>query len=313
MIIKSLKFIFFFLILIYPVNAFSIGTVPGVHYLGELNPGDTKYVKFYLITNAKGDVLTTLSYFPAHIDLYYPGKLSYISAYETSQEDISDWIKFQQNPILVSPRKSFIIYLANGGTAKVNAEVVYKLTIPPDAEPGYHIGSVSLGPKVISGGTGTGVATIGLTRYIFIFKVKGKAERKGQIENIYADRVSKNKARIDVLFKNTGKNTISVWVDKLNIYDEYGNLTSTLRSGIVYVAPGETKIIPVYWSGSDVKSGFYKAEAKVNYITGFASKEATIEIPDIISVPKKVPKFEIPWWLILLLVLIIILIIYWKS
>jgi len=313
MITKTFKFILFYLLLVYPVSAFSIGTVPGVHYLGEFNPGDTKYVKFYLITNAKGDVLTTLSYFPAHIDLYYPGKLSYISAYETSQEDISDWIKFQQNPVLVSPRKSFVVTLENGDVAKVNAEVVYKLTIPMDAEPGYHIGSISLSPKVVGGGIGTGVATIGLTRYIFIFKVRGKAERKGQIENIYADRVDKNKARIDVLFKNTGKNTISVWVDKLNLYDEYGNLTDTLHSGIVYVAPGETKIISLYWVGDEVKSGIYKAEAKVNYITGFVSKEATIEIPDIVSVPQKVPKFEIPWWLILLVILIIVLIIYWKS
>jgi len=313
MITKTLKFVLFFLVLVSPVSAFSIGTVPGVHYLGEFSPGDTKYVKFYLMTNAKGDVLTTLSYFPAHIDLYYPGKLSYISAYETSQEDISDWIKFQQNPVLVSPRKSFVITLENGGIAKVNTEVVYKLVIPKDAEPGYHIGSISLSPKVISGGTGTGVSTIGLTRYIFIFKVRGEAKRKGRVENIYADRVSKNKARIDVLFKNTGKNTISVKVDKLNIYNEYGNLTDTLHSGIVYVAPGETKIIPVYWSGNKVKSGFYKAEAKVNYITGFASKEATIEIPDIISVSQEAPKFETPWWLILLVILIIILIIYWKS
>ena len=312
---KSLIFFILALMLLTgPVSAFSIGAAPGVHYLGEFNPGDKQYVKFYLLTNANGDVLTTLSFLNPHIDLYYPDKLRYISAYQTSQEDISDWIVFQQNPVLVSPRKSFVVTLEGGELVKANAEVVYKLNIPKDAEPGYHIGSIALSPKVIGGGGKTGVSMIGLTRYIFIFKIRGEAERSGEVKNIYADRVGKNKARIDVIFKNTGEDTMSVQIDNLKIYDEYGNLTTVLKSGLEYVAPGEVKILPVYWNGADVNTGFYKTEAKINYLTGYATKTTTIEIPDIISVPRKTPSTpEFPWWVVLLIILLVILIIYWKS
>lgn len=312
---KSLMFFVLTLILLaYPVNAFSIGAAPGVHYLGEFDPGDKEYIKFYLLTNANGDILTTLSFLNPHLEMYYPDKLRYVSAHQTSQEDISDWVVFQQNPVLVSPRKSQVVTLKSGELVKANAEVVYKLSIPGDAEPGYHVGSVALAPKIIGGGGKTGVSMIGLTRYLFIFKVAGEAERSGEVKNIYASRVGEDRARIDVIFKNTGEDTMSVWIDNLNIYDEYGNLTKVLKSGLEYVAPGEVKILPVYWNGIDIDSGFYKTEVKINYITGYATKTTTIEIPDIISVPREIPKdSEFPWWLVLLAMLLVILIIYWKS
>ncbi|MBN2094423.1 MAG: hypothetical protein JW727_00090 [Candidatus Aenigmarchaeota archaeon] len=300
------------LLVLCPVSAFSIGTAPGVQYVGEFSPGENTYVKFYLLTNAQGDILTTLSYMRPHLELYYPGKLRYISAYEASQQDITGWIAFQQNPVLVSPRKSIIATLQGGEVVKANAEVVFKLSIPKNAEPGYHVGSVSLAPKVVTTGGGTGVSTLGITRYVFIFKVRGPAERSGEVKTMYGDRVDESRARVDVLFKNTGKDTLSVWVESLNIYDDYGNTVANLESGLVYVPPGETKILPVYWSNRNA-SGVYQAEVKTNYITGFATKTVSIEIPIQPSMPvPESPKFQIPWWLILLVILLIILIIYWK-
>ncbi|MGC9310540.1 MAG: hypothetical protein ACP5E4_02330 [Candidatus Aenigmatarchaeota archaeon] len=302
-----------FLLCALPAQAFSIGTAPGVQYVGDFSPGDSVYVKFYLLTNARSDILTTLTYMRPHLEMYYPNSIRMVSAYETSQEDISQWIKFQQNPILVSPRKTIVATLEGGEVVKANAEAVYKLTIPKDAEPGYHVGSVGLSPKVTTGTGGTGIATIGITRYIFVFKVRGVAERVGEIQNVFAQRVDADRARIDVIFRNTGKDTVSVWVDDMEVYDEFGNLVDTLDSGISYVAPGETKILPVYWPARNV-SGTYKADAKVNYITGYAAKAVTIEIPKEISKPsfERVTETEFPWWLLLLLALLVILIIYWK-
>jgi hypothetical protein len=260
-----------------------------------------------------------MTFMVPHIDLYYPGGIDPIgvnqfSAYEMSQEPIDKWIAFQQNPVLVSPRKSIVATLEGGEVVKANAEAVYKLTIPRDAEPGYHIGSVSFNPKVSTSGQGTGVATLGITRYIFIFKVRGVAERNGMVQNVYADRVDKNKARIDVLFKNTGKDTMSVWIENLKLSDEMGNEVAVLNGGIAYIPPGQTQVLPVYWTSSNLSSGIYQADAKVGYITGFATKQVSIEIPvqPSVSVPETPSGFEIPWWLILLIALLVILIIYWK-
>lgn len=306
-------------LIIVPANAFSIGAAPGVQYIGDFSPGESTYVKFYLLTNAQSDVVTSLSFMVPHIDIYYPGGISpigvnQISAYEMSQEPIDKWIAFQQNPVLVSPRKNIIATLEGGEVVKANAEAVYKLSIPNNAEPGYHIGSISFNPKVSTSGQGEGVATLGITRYIFIFKVRGVADRNGEVQNVYADRVDKNKARIDVLFKNTGKDTMSVWISNLKISDEVGNEVATLTGGIAYIPPGQTQALQVYWNSNNLSSGTYQADAKVDFITGFAAKQVSIEIPVQPSAPvSETPTgFDIPWWLIVLIALLLILIIYWK-
>ena len=284
--------------------AVSVGTAPGVLDLGEVEPGKTVYFKFYLTTNAKNDMLVYLSYMPPHRVLWernQTGRYTFLPL-ESSEEDISDWVEIVTNPVFLSPMNVRLVYLPTGGVVRANAEVTVKLRIPKDADPCYHAGSINLSPRLPAGGRGAGITTIGVTRFIFVFKVKGNAKREGKIIDILADREAWNKARIDVLFKNTGTCTLSPYISSLKLFDSYGNLSTTLSSGRTLVKPGEIVILSAYWTKSNLPSGKFTAEAKVSYLTGDDVLIKEVEIPAIITPKPKVVKCEFPT-LIFLLVL----------
>ena len=313
------SFIIFFLVLLIGilngchVSAISIGTAPGVYDLGEVKPGKDYAFKFYLITNSPSDMLVSLGYIPAHFDIYTKnntGGYTFLQK-EASQEDISKWVEIPMSTVLLSPTKVKIITLESGGVVKANEEVDVILHVPENAEPGYHAGGINLAPHLPSGGRGTGVSTIGITRFLFVFRVIGDAIREGEIISVVAERVEEKRVRFGVIFKNTGTTTITAKIEYLKIYDKFGNLTATISSGYQKVSPGKTIILPVYWSGKDVEPGAHRVEAKVSYITGHARFEGRVEIPEkIIRVVKKpIVKKEISvcvysfLWIILLLII----------
>ncbi|RLI89752.1 MAG: hypothetical protein DRO62_00955 [Candidatus Altiarchaeales archaeon] len=309
-------------LLLNSVSALSVGTAPGVYDLGELDPGTNVAFRFYLITNARNDMLVSLSYLPVHQDMYYRTETTRYNfiADEASQEDISSWVEIVRNPLLLSPARTKVVYLPGGGVVKANEEADIILHIPENADPGYHAGSISLSPKLAVRGRGTGVMTIAVTRFIFVFRVSGDAKRKGEIMAIMGDRVGEKKAKIDVLFKNTGTCTLSARVSELKLYDKFGNNVANLKSGIALARPDSIKALTAYWVGDNVKPGTYRAEARVDYITGYSTMEERIEIPTTIKVKPTpgLPAIEkistckdLPFMILLLI--IIGLIIYWLD
>jgi len=287
--------------------ALSIGTAPGVMDLGVLQPGKTYYFKFYLVSTFPSDVIVDLAPIDAHIDIYYRNvtdRYNFISS-EASQRDISSWISFQQNPVLVSQSNAKLVYLPDGKVVRAHGEATVKLTIPKDADPCYYAEGINLAPRVASVGAGVGTSTIAVTRFLFVFKVAGDAERKGRIVNVLADSASPG-ARIDTLFKNEGTCTMLVRVNPLSVYDEYGSPLLNLSSGWVRVKPGDTAILSSYWH--DAKPGTYETQVRADYITGYAYFSGTVEVPETITVAKKEVK-KFPWWLILLLILLAV--VYW--
>ncbi|MBN2013673.1 MAG: hypothetical protein JW778_00685 [Candidatus Altiarchaeota archaeon] len=309
-------------LLINSVSAVSVGTAPGVYDLGELDAGTNVAFRFYLMTNAQNDMLVTLSYIPVHQDMYYQAVTSgyrFIPK-EASQEDITSWVEIPRNPLLLSPERVQVVYLQGGGVVRANEEADIVLHIPENADPGYHAGSISLSPQVASGGRGTGVMTIAVTRFIFVFRIAGEAKRDGEIMTILGERLEEKKAKIDVLFKNTGTCTLSARVTELKLYDKFGEHVATLQSGIKIVRPAIIESLTAYWQGEAVKPGTYRVEAKVDYITGYKTAEATVEIPTTIKVKPKKPTIPLPevsvcgYLPYLLMVLIIAaLLIYWLD
>jgi len=128
-------------------------------------------------------MLVTLDYIPVHQDLFSKTeteRYTFLAA-EASQEDVGSWVEIPRNPLLLSPAKSKVVYLAGGGVVKANEEADVILHIPNNADPGYHAGSISLNPQLASRGSGTGVTTIAVTRFVFVFRVSGEARRQGEI------------------------------------------------------------------------------------------------------------------------------------
>ncbi len=315
------KFIapFCMLLLISGASAISVGTAPGLYDLGELKPGRDYAFSFYLTTNSKSDLLVSLGYIRVHSDIYnrnHTGRYTFLPA-EASQEEISSWVEIPKNTLLLSPSNVKIVNLETGGVVKAYGEANIILHVPEDAEPGFHAGAINLGPQIPSKAVrGTGVATFGITRFIFVFRVVGNAIRKGEIMTLVGSRVGGKKAKIDVLFRNSGTCTMEAWVDYLRLYDKFGNLTATLTSGRQKVKPGKVVALQAYWSGNDVKPGDYRAEARVNYLTGHATFEEKVSIPTSITIEREPGVVtnvgEFPWLNIILIIMIILLVLYWR-
>ena len=218
---------------------------------------------------------------------------------------------------MLSPNNVKDINLEGGGVVKSYGTVNVVVHLPENAEPGYHAGAVTLSPQMPSEGGGTGVVTFGVTRFVFVFKVVGTAIRKGEIMTVYAERLEEKKARLNVLFKNTGTVTVEAWVNSLKLYDKFGNLSAELRpADRVLIKPGQITELHAYWQDDHVKPGSYRAEAVVSYLTGSASIDEKVDIPEAILVEKKqeiVPGAVggIPWLTILLIIIIILLLIYY--
>ena len=303
------------------VHSVSVGTAPGVLDVGEVKPGKDYTFTFYLTTNSKTDLLVSIAYIKIHADIYNQeqrGRYTFIPS-EASQEEIEKWIDIPRSTQLLSPANVKVINMENGGVVRAYGTVDVILHIPANAEPGYHAGAINLSPQVpTAGGGGTGVVTFGVTRFVFVFRVAGTAIRKGDIMTLYGTRMGGDKAKVTAIFKNTGTCTLEAWVESLRLFDKFGNLTAELQTANrEFVKPGQIVELGAYWSGENVKPGTYRAEARVGYLTGYATMDSKIEIPATIKVePAPVIPIAaggIPWLPILLIIIILILIWYYMK
>ncbi|MBN2518297.1 MAG: hypothetical protein JXB14_05610 [Candidatus Altiarchaeota archaeon] len=302
--------------------AFSIGTSPGVLDIGEVDPGRTYDFEFYLLTNSDRDLIVSLGYKSPQLDLF---RKNHTDVYrfipkESSNAEISSWVKFPQNPTVVTSTPGPLIYVG-GQPIRPNGKALVSLAVPEDAEPCYYIGTIDISPRIVGAGAGTGVGTIGITRFTFVFKVRGEVTgsyRDGIVVDMEGEREADDKARIDVLYKNTGVCTELVYVDRLSIFKDVGGYVTTTKSGPTRVEPGETKVLSTYWVGKDMKPGNYRAQATVNYFTGYTYGEKPIVIPEIITRPPPpggvllAGPCGIPTDIILILAAVL-LIIYWLD
>ncbi len=309
------SFIAVFIILFSQVKALSLGAAPGVMEIGKLDRGKSYAVDFYLLTNSKKDMITTLGFREGKKSMYdknVTGRYTFIPA-EASEESIEDWIDFIRSKIVVSDMDSFQVRFPDGTIINANEKATFTLDVPEDAEPGYHSFEVVLTPK-LSGGSGSGVSTIGVTRPVFIFQIPGKATRSGVIEGMAGSR-TENKAEVDVLFRNTGTVTISARVSSLKVYNETGHYIGTYTGNYVKIPPKSTGILKVYWIDKNRnKQKTIKVEATVDYLTGEVTKEGMVTIPRT-GVTTRIleSKEDFPWWIIILIIGVILLYLYWKK
>ncbi len=320
-ILSSFMILIALLLLPGQANAISLGAAPGALDLGNVARGSERLIEFYVMSNAEQDMLVGVSYIAVHASIYEREKRTYYTFIpsEASEEDISSWITVPQKSILVSPAHTQLVTLPDGSAVRYNKKVTLILKVPKDAEPGYHAGAVNLQPQLKAGGGGTGISSIGVTRVIFVFSIPGYAVREGNIIDMEAERVAENKVRVDVLFKNTGTTTVTARLDMIKLFDNFGLVAENIANGqLRKVKPGEVAILSGYWlENENIKSGEYKTDTRINYITGSALKEKTIDVPSVITVPKKItapePKQEFPWWLVVITMLLIGLYVYWRM
>ena len=299
--------------LIPSVFSISIGVTPGVVDLGEIERGSSKVADVFFTSRYGRDLILDLKVLRPEASFYQPTTRGYVfDSYKASEEDVSSWIRFLENPIVVSSERK--TYTISGNTIVANGRATIVINVPKDAEPGYHLALISSELREIGGMTGTGVTTVTMGQPIIVFKVPGDAVRSGKILFFDSPRISETKERIDVFFQNNGSVTMTVRIDELDIYDEDGNLIANLTSYKIRVAPGATVRLPSVWDVKDVKPGYYEVKARVSWLTGEDVKEGFIQVKPFITTTTVV---EVPekrevnlLWLIIVLTIIVLVFVF---
>jgi len=304
--LKNILISILFLTFIIPeIHAQSVGVSPPFLNLGEIQPGTSKIATFQIVTASEEVSLVQLGKAKGSIDFLRKGEYNY-ALMNYSEQDILPWIEFISNPVEMTKIEDLSKTKA-GGTIKGAKEINFIIKVPKDAEPGYHMGIITLTPLNIQ--TNKLVVIQAIVPLTFIFKVPGKAVRDAKIFEVSTNGYYNGNLILDIFFQNTGTVTFSILPVEVKIFDKKNNFIDEFTSYTVYVKPGEMKHISALWEKKDVELGNYNAEVKIDYMSGYALKKSNIELysPQQIPPARVVEKeFVFPWWVVIVLVIVVI-------
>jgi hypothetical protein len=298
--IFALVILIFFLFESSSATEFIVGVSPATINLGKLERGENKIVNFNVVTPSTETLIVILEAEQGNLDFF--SREAYKNfTYNYSEEILTGWVEFLNNPVELKPSNEVLKTV--GGEIKGWREVSFILTVPKDAEPGYHLIKIKPIPAVPSENLGqAGARVVALTDVNVLFHVPGDAIRDGVILDVVPGNYVGNRLEIDTYFKNTGTVTISA-----RAYHEIiaNNSLSNISSSTELVKPGETKILKAYLDVYKDMPQEIEIKTTVNYVTGFKYKVSKISLPPAVAQYVTIPKYQIPWWMIVIIIIII--------
>jgi hypothetical protein len=298
--IFALVILIFFLFESSSATEFIVGVSPATINLGKLERGENKIVNFNVVTPSTETLIVSLEAEQGNLDFF--SREAYKNfTYNYSEEILTGWVEFLNNPVELKPSNEVLKTV--GGEIKGWREVSFILTVPKDAEPGYHLIKIKPIPAVPSENLGqAGARVVALTNVNVLFYVPGDAIRDGVILDVVPGNYVGNRLEIDTYFKNTGTVTISA-----RAYHEIiaNNSVSNISSSTELVKPGETKILKAYLDFYKDMPQEIEVKTTVNYVTGFKYKISKISLPPAVAQYVTIPKYQIPWWMIVIIIIII--------
>ncbi|MCC5994163.1 MAG: hypothetical protein LM587_01020 [Candidatus Aenigmarchaeota archaeon] len=275
---------------------YTVGVSPPIIDLGDVNRGETKNVKFYIVSPSNEEMLVHLIQYPDNLDFVRAYNSSIIANY--SEEDVSSWIKYFSNPVPLKPQTQPL----QTPIGKITnwREISFLLSIPNNAEPGYHSFGIQPEPEFTGQAGGqVGVGIIAVTKVNVIFRVPGEAIRSGEIIDALGEG---NKVRI--FFKNTGTVTMKV-IASGEIY--YNNKTYSFSSARETVRPNELKEIVAFVS--EPLEGNLDSKITVDYTSDKLEKKMVI---NFVKKPIQTQKpIDLTFLIYIILAIVIILVARW--
>lgn len=301
-----LSLIFFLIFFSETAYALYLGVAPGLYDLGELQRGSKKRLDIYIISDTTKEIPVSLKF--VRPDLNALKSSGRVKAEEISEENIEPWFDLMGGTFTIPPEKKF--YKEVNLFANKKHSII--LTIPQNAEPGYHAAEIEISPKISPPQRrAPRVEIITTARLVVLFKVPGEAKRDGKILDFMGERISKDFERVRVFFKNTGTVTIQARLKELSIIDNEKVVAKNYGSS-AYIKPGDIVSLSTITNIKGLKDGReYNVSAKVSYGTGELQKNGTVFIQKYIEKAKPVKvKAVFPWWLIVMIIIVMIVIIY---
>jgi archaellum component FlaG (FlaF/FlaG flagellin family) len=302
-------------------SALSVGIAPPVIDAGDMLPGESRHMEFYIITDHEKDLLVELSKKKPSRSFFDPtkGRFRYsFDAEKASEEDASGWLTLMESSVIVPPEKR-LYYLEGGGMANANRKIGVIITVPEDAEPGYHSGVVSPYPSLGAQGGGTALGIISVVEMGYVVNVLGDTRRDAEIAGFSFRKTDPETGSIIVLVKNTGTVTISARADHIRIHDSSNQTLREGKSNDVYISPGEVGKLDMDFSTMNLE-GVYGVSAHVEWLTGEDSMDGSVDIGDYVQPPEVTgsaaapppQSVAFPLWIIPLLLAGAGILVYWR-
>ncbi len=250
------------------VTAQSTGAAPSFQNLGEVQPGQTLRGTIYVSGTSFEEPypVAPSAEMPVSSKVLNPED-SPIPVQEYSEEDITDWVSFDQETSTIDPTNSTPYVLSNGDTINANGQVSFNVRVPNDAEPGWHAGVVSLNPQT-GGGSGFGALTQTVSLPMFVFNVQtGESpERRLEVVDARGLRTGSNSARVDLRVANRGSVTTSLQGGNIDIYNRAtNNKVHSASVGYYSLSPGQSDVIPLDFDSPNVTQGSYMVNGTLDY------------------------------------------------
>jgi hypothetical protein len=296
---------------------YSIGVSPPIVDAGDFNPGETRIVKFFIVTPSTEPLLVYLEGEQGRTD-FFTSRDSYKPLIANmSEQNIVSWLEFLRNPTEIRPLNESV--RTQGGSLAGWEEVSFLINVPKDAEPGYHLVRVTPYPTTPSENLGpVGARMVAVTAISILFNVRGPALRQGVILDVTAGKFTGRQLEIDTYFKNTGTDTITA--KAMQDITLNGSVVGSISSSGDPVKPGETKILRTYLPESSITSGMlesgsYVSNTNVSYISGSVTKVSALRFGAAPSETQAQDQGEFPWWIMAVVaavVIVAVLIYRWK-
>ena len=292
-------------------TSLAVSVVPGSIDFGTVEPGQTLTVTYYLTTNQNDPFEVTAEFRGSYDSQQFN---SDFPADQVSEEPIENWIRFQQDAVVVDPSDPTYAILRDGSNVTAHAALEVFIEIPEDAEPGYHVGTIRPSPQTGTG-SGYGAQTRGVTQAQFSFRVEGAARRSIDIGSVRAYRSAEDQAYIDMMVENTGTVTTTVRRSDFAVVDEVGRDMTQIDISNKRIAPGERELVRSIWRADDLEGGEYELRGELDYRTGMVSVSESFSLSDTVQAIPSVDEAAqgdepIPLWLIIMALVLLGVLMY---
>ncbi len=283
---KFLTLLFFVFVCFLKFSYAQFGISPPILKIEGLKTGNSYLYSFKVLGNSE-----YANVYVKNGNIDYLIKTNYIQNY--SEEDISNWISFVENPVKIEKGERV-------GEGKVNIII----TVPNDAEPGYKLAFIGAQPvqQFLPNGT-VSIAIIPSVEAPLIMQIDGIAIRDFEVFDIKS-----NYNDILIGIKNVGTVSASFYLI-LNISNS--TFSKQIKSNILKFKPGETKVIPI--SLSSLADGKYNISLTIDFFSGKKFYQKEIYLESIKPLKIKIVEKVFDYSVILIILIIVLVIVIWKK
>jgi len=297
------------------VSSASVGAAPGFVDFGEVEPGDTVQQEVYVTTNFGQEFIVEPEFGYVRSSARFDE--SNDRRHETSDNYIGDWFEIPEEAE-IDPNETETYELEDGSSVNADGVFTYEITVPSNAEPGYHYGAISLNPGFDTEG-GAGTVNWGETRPFFRLRVPGQAERGIDVTDVNGIRIGEERVQLIMQLQNTGTVTTRMTGGNLSILDDEGYEIDEIDVPPATLAPGEVAEVDRTWSYEDLEGGNYEVDGIGDYRTGETHISGDFSVSSVIQQREAIDEPEaeqdeeesdIPLTLVLMLLMILGAVLY---